>query len=87
MRKAVTVAEGKRDFTGLLKEAENKKEDIIVTRRGEPVCVIMPFDKYRKLKRVRSYIRMVELSQELKGKGVKVSRLLKESRNQLEDRY
>lgn len=87
MHKTVSIAEGKRDFTGILKEAESKKEDIVVTRRGEPVCVIMPFEEYRRIKRIRSYLRMLEISRELKGKRVKVSSLLKESRKQLEERY
>jgi prevent-host-death family protein len=87
MRKTVSIAEGKRDFTGILKEAESKKEDIVVTRRGEPVCVIMPFEEYRRIKRIRSYLRMLEISRELKGKRVKLSSLLKESRKQLEERY
>lgn len=87
MHKTVSIAEGKRDFTGILKEAESKKEDVVVTRRGEPVCVIMPFEEYRRIKRIRSYLRMLEISRELKGKRVKVSSLLKESRKQLEERY
>jgi prevent-host-death family protein len=87
MHKTVSIAEGKRDFTGILKEAESKKEDIVVTRRGEPVCVIMPFEEYRRIKRIRSYLRMLEISRELKGKRVKLSSLLKESRKQLEERY
>ncbi|OGW33221.1 MAG: hypothetical protein A2X59_04255 [Nitrospirae bacterium GWC2_42_7] len=86
MHKTISVAEGKRDFSGILKEAENKKEDVIVTRRGEPVCVIMPYKEYQSIKRIRSYMRMVEISKGMKGKKVKVSDLLEESRKQLEER-
>ena len=87
MYKTISVAEGKRDFSGILKEAEGKKKDVVVTRRGEPVCVIMPYEEYRKIKRIRSYLRMIEISKGLKGKKVKVSSLLEESRKQLEERY
>lgn len=86
MHKTISVAEGKRDFSGILKEAESKKEDVIVTRRGQPVCVIMPYEEYQSIKRIRSYMRMVEISKEMKGKKVKVSYLLEESRKQLEER-
>ncbi len=87
MHKTISVTEGKRDFSGILKEAESRKEDVIITRRGEPVCVIMPYAEYRRINRIRSYMRMVEISMGMKGKKVKVSGLLEESRKQLEERY
>ncbi|MBI4830106.1 MAG: type II toxin-antitoxin system Phd/YefM family antitoxin [Candidatus Lindowbacteria bacterium] len=36
----VSVAEGKRDFSSLIREAVEKNEDIIVTKRGKPMAVI-----------------------------------------------
>ncbi len=86
MHKTISVAEGKRNFSVILKEAESSRGDVIVTRRGQPVCVIMPYEEYQRIKRIRSYMRMVEIAEEMKGKKVEVSDLLDESRRQLEER-
>ena len=42
MRKHVSVAEAKRDLTKILREANKKRMEIVVTRRGEPFMVILP---------------------------------------------
>ncbi|MFQ5441598.1 MAG: type II toxin-antitoxin system Phd/YefM family antitoxin, partial [Thermodesulfobacteriota bacterium] len=37
----VTIADGKRDFSRLITEAAEKNEDIVVTKRGKPMAVII----------------------------------------------
>jgi prevent-host-death family protein len=42
----VSIAEGKKGFSRLIDGAINKKEGVVVTRRGKPVAVIVPYDEY-----------------------------------------
>ncbi len=37
---SVSIAEGKKSFSRLIQDAVEKNEDIVVTKRGEPVAVI-----------------------------------------------
>jgi len=80
----VSIAEAKSGFSALLKHAQ--KEPVIVTRRGEPDAVILPFEEYERLRRLRAYSSMVRLSRELKGIGITASELYEASRKELEDR-
>ncbi len=47
----INIAEGKRDFSRLIRERVEKQEEVIVTRRGTPVAVLISYDAYRRLKR------------------------------------
>jgi prevent-host-death family protein len=80
----VSISEAKRGFSELLKRA--REELVIVTRRGEPEAVILPFEEYERLRRLRAYSSMVRLSCELKGVGVTATELYEASRKELEGR-
>jgi prevent-host-death family protein len=80
----VSIAEAKSGFSELLKHAQ--KEPVIVTRRGEPDAVILPFEEYEHLRRLRAYSSMMRLSHELKEVGVTATELYEASREELEDR-
>lgn len=80
----VSISEAKSGFCEFLKRAQ--KEPVIVTRRGEPDAVILPFDEYGRLQRLRAYSSMVRLSRELEGVGVTATELYEASRKELEDR-
>jgi prevent-host-death family protein len=84
MTMRVSIAEAKSGFSALLKRAQ--KEPVVVTRRGEPDAVILPFEEYERLRRLRAYSSMVRLSRELKGVGVTATELYEASRKELEDR-
>ena len=84
MTMRVSIAEAKSGFSALLKRAQ--KEPVIVTRRGEPDAVILPFEEYERLRRLRAYSSMVRLSHELKEVGVTATELYEASRKELEDR-
>jgi prevent-host-death family protein len=38
----VSIAEGKKGFSRLIHDTEEKRKNTIVTRRGKPVAVIIP---------------------------------------------
>jgi prevent-host-death family protein len=80
----VSIAEAKSGFSRLLKRA--RQEPVIVTRRGEPDMVILPFDEYERLRRLRAYASMVRLSRQLAGVGVTATELYEASRRELEER-
>ena len=80
----VSIAEAKSGFSRLLKRA--RKETVIVTRRGKPDAVILPFEEYERLRRLWAYSSMVRLSRELVGVGVTATELYEASRRELEER-
>lgn len=43
MKRIVSVAEAKRDLTSLIRHSENETEQIVITRRGKPVSVLLGF--------------------------------------------
>lgn len=87
MSKRVSVAEAKQALTRLLREAEDRQEEIIVTRRGTPFMVILPYGEYQRLERLRAYLEMVRISEELKDLGISAAEIYEESRRELEERY
>lgn len=87
MSKQVSVAEAKRDLTKLLREAEEKQMEIVVTRRGTPFMVILRYEDYQRLERLRGYLNMVRISEELKDSGISATEVYEESRRELEERY
>jgi prevent-host-death family protein len=80
----VSISEAKSGFSKLLKQAQ--KEPVIVTRRGKPDAVILPFAEYERLRRLRGYSSMLRLSRELKDAGVTATELHEASRHELERR-
>lgn len=84
MTMRVSIAEAKSGFSELLKRA--RRELVIITRRGEPDAVILPFEEYERLQRLRAYSSMVRLSRELVGVGVTATELYEASRRELEGR-
>lgn len=82
----VTVAEGKKSFSRLLHDASENKEEIIVTRRGKPVAVIVPYDKYRCSRRAEGYRKIMEVRLSFIEAGVSADEVFKESKKQLEGR-
>jgi prevent-host-death family protein len=82
----VSVAEGKKRFSRLIKDALEKKEEIIVTKRGKPVVVIAPYEEYLQSRRVEGFRKIMEVREVFLKKGIKANEIFKESRKQLEKR-
>ncbi len=51
----VSIAEGKKGFSRLIHDTVEKRENTIVTRRGKPVAVIVPYDEYERNVRMEGY--------------------------------
>ena len=82
----VSVAEGKRDFSRLIKEAAEKSEDIVVTKRGKPMAVIVPYDEYQHSKKVEAHQKILESRAAFAKAGVSAAEVYRKSRKELERR-
>jgi len=83
----VTIAEGKKGFSHLVKEAVEKEEGIVVTKRGEPVAVLLSYTEYRKIKRQKAYEKILNARKVFSKVKISVKEIYKESRKHLEERY
>ncbi|MBA7665122.1 MAG: type II toxin-antitoxin system Phd/YefM family antitoxin [Candidatus Aminicenantes bacterium] len=82
----VSIAEGKKGFSRLVEEAHKNKEDTIVTKRGKPVAVIIPYDEYKRSKRVEGHRKIMEARAAFLKAGIGAEEVFKESKKQLEKR-
>jgi prevent-host-death family protein len=80
----VSIAEGKKGFSRLIQDASEKKEEIIVTKRGKPVAVIVPYDEYLQSRRLEGYRMVMEGREAFLRSGLSADEIYRESRNQLE---
>jgi prevent-host-death family protein len=83
---SVSVAEGKKGFSRLIKDAFEKKEEIVVTKRGKPVAVILPYEEYQHAKRVGGYKKIIETREVFLKANISADEVFKESKKQLERR-
>lgn len=82
----VTIAEGKRDFSRLIKEAAERNEDVVVTKRGKPMAVIVPYGEYQHSKKVEAHQKILESRAAFVKAGVSAAEVYRESREKLERR-
>jgi len=83
---SVSVAEGKKGFSRLIRDALEKKEGTIVTKRGKPVAVILPYEEYQHSKRVEGYKKIIEAREVFLKANISADEIFKESKKQLERR-
>lgn len=83
---SVSVAEGKKGFSRLIKDALEKKEEIVVTKRGKPVAVILPYEEYQHSKRIEGYKKIMEAREVFLKANILADEIFKESKRQLERR-
>ena len=84
--KIVTISDGKKDFTALIKESVAKNEDIVITKRGHPVAALLPYKEYTDLKKLRTYQKMLEISKKMQKTGIKAKDVYAASKRELEGR-
>jgi prevent-host-death family protein len=82
----VSVAEGKKGFSRLIKDALEKKEEIVVTKRGKPVAVILPYEEYQNSKRIGGYKKIMKAREAFLKTNILADEIYKESKKQLERR-
>jgi prevent-host-death family protein len=82
----VSVAEGKKGFSRLIQDALEKKSEIVVTKRGKPVAVILSYEDYQQSRRVEGYRKISKAREAFLATGISADEVFKESRSQLEKR-
>ena len=82
----VSIMEGKKNFTQLIHNAIKNKEDIVVTKRGKPVAVIVPYVGYKHFIKVDAYKKILESRNAFLKAGVSSESVYRQSKDQLEKR-
>jgi prevent-host-death family protein len=80
----VSIAEGKKGFSRIIKDASQKNREIIITRRGEPVAVIIPYGEYQRSRRLEGFQKIMETRKAFLQAHVHAEEVYKESKRQLE---
>ena len=80
----ISVAQGKKDFTKIIRNSSQSDNNVIITKRGTPTAVIMSFDDYQRLKRRALYAELMDLRKKLSRSGITAQEAYKESRRTLE---
>jgi len=80
----ISVAQGKKEFTKIIRHSSINEGNIIITKRGTPTAVIMSFDAYQKLKRRAVYAELMDLRKRLSQAGVSAQEVHQESKRMLE---
>jgi len=83
---SVSVAEGKKGFSRLIRDALEKKEEIVVTKRGKPVAVILSYEEYQHSKRIEGYKKIMEAREVFLKANILSDEIFKESKRHLERR-
>ena len=80
----ISVAEGKKRFSNLLREALEDKQEFIVTKRGKPVAVIIPYEEYKQSKRLEGFRKIMEARESFLKTGLSADEVYRKSKKQLE---
>lgn len=84
--KTITISEGKKGFTSIVKESALNQEEIVITKRGHPVAALLSYKEYLDYKKLRTYLKMLEISTAMKNAGIKAADVYKASKKELEER-
>jgi prevent-host-death family protein len=80
----ISVSQAHNRLSQLLRDAQEKP--ITITRRGEPIGVLISHDEYERLSEVKAYLQILRLSQQFEDRGVTAEELARSSRDELEAR-
>jgi prevent-host-death family protein len=56
----VSIAEGRKNFAKIIRASEEKHQKIIVSRRGNPVAIILPYEEHMKNRKREALIKIEE---------------------------
>lgn len=80
----VSIAEGKKMFSRIIEETQKTREEVVVTKRGKPVAVIVSYEEFKRSKRMEGYKKIIEAREAFLKTGISSKEVFKESRKQLE---
>jgi len=82
----VSIAEGKKNFTKIIRASEENHQKIIVSRRGNPVAVILPYEEHMKNRKREALIEIEEARAVYHQSGISSEEVYRISRKELEDK-
>lgn len=82
----VSIAEEKKEFSRLIREAVARNEDVVVTKRGKPVAVIVPYSEYRHSRKAEAHRKILESRAAFAKARVSAAEVFRASREELEKR-
>ncbi|MBL7205800.1 MAG: type II toxin-antitoxin system Phd/YefM family antitoxin [Desulfobacteraceae bacterium] len=82
----VSITEGKKNFTKIIRASEEKKQKIIVSRRGNPVAIILPYEEYTKNRKKEALIKIKEARAIYHRSGISAEDVYEISKKELEDK-
>ena len=80
----VSISEGKKNFTKIIRASEQKKQKIIISRRGNPVAVILPYEEYEKSRKAEALQKIKEARAAYRLSGIKAQEVYGISKKELE---
>jgi prevent-host-death family protein len=82
----VSMTQGRRDFSRLVRGAFDQKENIIITKRRKPVAVIISYHAYHRMQRFEGYRQIMEVRKFFLKAGIKAKEVYTDSKMELEGR-
>ncbi|MBW1911439.1 MAG: type II toxin-antitoxin system Phd/YefM family antitoxin [Deltaproteobacteria bacterium] len=82
----VSIAEGKKNFAKIIRASEEKKQKIIVSRRGNPVAIILPYEEHIKNKKNEALIKIKEARAIYHRAGISAEEVYEISKKELKDK-
>lgn len=82
----VSIAEGKKNLSRLIRAASASRREVVLTRHGTPVAVLVPYDSYVETRRGEGYRKIMEARAAYIGAGVQAEEVIEASKKQLRRR-
>ena len=82
----VSIAAGRKNFAKIIRASEEKKQKIIVSRRGNPVAIILPYEEYIKNRKKEALIKIKEARAIYRRSGISAEEICEISKKELEDK-
>jgi prevent-host-death family protein len=82
----VSIAEGKKNFAKIIRTSEEKRQKIIVSRRGNPVAIILPYEEHMKNRKREALIKIKEARAVYHLSGMSAEKVHRISRKELQNK-
>lgn len=81
-----SIAEGKKNFSKIIKASEEKKEAITISRRGKPVAMIVPYEEYHKSRKKEALRQIQEARAVYSKSGISAKEVYEISKGMLDEK-
>lgn len=82
----VSIAEAKKNFSRIIRTSEEKKQRVVILRRGNPVAIILPYGEYQKSRKEEAFKKIKETAAIYRESGMSAEQVYEISKNELEEK-